>query len=908
MNSRKILSLMLAILTVCTLCLPLALPAAAEEAVVSATSPAITATVGDSIDLSDYSVTFPSGVKSNVSWTRNGSSVTSVECTEKGVIALVAKSGNETANVYVVVKAENDTDYELFYTDFSDYSSLADLQADGFTAVGHSAVAFNSDGLVLGNLNVEIARLVLPGWLADFGDYSITANLKMLTTANTSRWCSVAYRMQNNGGKYYPYYHMCIRENTTGSSGIEFAERTPANAWNVMLTTSGDIASMKDDWHEITVAAYGSDVQYSIDGTEELYITSATSYSKGQVALIMNYGTLNVSDIRITVQETKPARPERKLNLSNPAHAETNLINNTGNVVTVDYSETDALLGSDDCPGNILIDLGDTVASAADLAEDLKAFREKNVIVGYLIKTEEQAANVANACKGSGNNDVSVVSANADALIKARTARPILRAGLIVDLDKDSLTDAEANEIRESVNLARASFAVVDVENVNKSVLLQLQELAVAVWVNVGSEPSTVDIAKALTAGANAVVSGDGNAVADCFTSLFAENTMTRTPIIIGHRGNPSQAPENSILGAITAYENGADVVEIDVRFTKDKEIIVLHDDTLDRTTTGKGTAYNMTLAQIKEYFLLDRSNKVTEEKVPTMREFLEAVKDYEDLMIFVEIKGGDAGVATESAKLVAEMGMEDRVDFISFSSIFLKNVQTALPGASTGYLLSGGVSSTIEDALEVLYTHLASAQSCDSTINVGSGAVSKYFLAATADRGITVWPWTYTASNNNVAFITCADGITTDDCQWAKNMYKYISCGDITLAPSETASVAVNGVTYGGEEKSIGSNLVITVIDGDAVTVDGTKLTAVKEGSATVLVGFKTKTTGSSEYVLYADPVTVTVQAEEVSEPVSDGDTDSAGDASIPFWVWIIVAVAALSLAGAVVYRAKRN
>ena len=49
-------------------------------------------------------------------------------------------------------------------------------------------------------------------------------------------------------------------------------------------------------------------------------------------------------------------------------------------------------------------------------------------------------------------------------------------------------------------------------------------------------------------------------------------------------------------------------------------------------------------------------------------------------------------------------------------------------------------------------------------------------------------------------------------------------------------------------------------------------------------------------------------MQTEEVSEPVSDGDTDSAGDASIPFWVWIIVAVAALSLAGAVVYRAKRN
>ena len=84
-------------------------------------------------------------------------------------------------------------------------------------------------------------------------------------------------------------------------------------------------------------------------------------------------------------------------------------------------------------------------------------------------------------------------------------------------------------------------------------------------------------------------------------TSLFPANTMTRTPFVVGHRGIPDQAPENTIESSQLAVEKGADIVELDIYVTKDKELVVIHDGTLDRTTNGTGNVQNMTLEEIRQ-------------------------------------------------------------------------------------------------------------------------------------------------------------------------------------------------------------------------------------------------------------------------------------------------------------------
>lgn len=71
---------------------------------------------------------------------------------------------------------------------------------------------------------------------------------------------------------------------------------------------------------------------------------------------------------------------------------------------------------------------------------------------------------------------------------------------------------------------------------------------------------------------------------------------------IYGHRGAMGEYPENTLLSFKQAIEQGADGLEIDVQLTKDGEVVVIHDERLDRTTTGSGFVKDLTLNEIKQY------------------------------------------------------------------------------------------------------------------------------------------------------------------------------------------------------------------------------------------------------------------------------------------------------------------
>jgi glycerophosphoryl diester phosphodiesterase len=97
---------------------------------------------------------------------------------------------------------------------------------------------------------------------------------------------------------------------------------------------------------------------------------------------------------------------------------------------------------------------------------------------------------------------------------------------------------------------------------------------------------------------------------------------------VIGHRGGRAIAPENTLAAFRKAIELGADYVEIDVRTTKDGQLVIMHDGTVDRTTNGKGAVSSFTLAEIKK---LDAGSKFSSqyanEPVPTFDETLSLCK-----------------------------------------------------------------------------------------------------------------------------------------------------------------------------------------------------------------------------------------------------------------------------------------
>lgn len=104
---------------------------------------------------------------------------------------------------------------------------------------------------------------------------------------------------------------------------------------------------------------------------------------------------------------------------------------------------------------------------------------------------------------------------------------------------------------------------------------------------------------------------------------------------IMAHRGNQALYPENSMAAFRSAIDLGADGIELDVHLTKDGQLVVIHDETLDRTTNGHGAVKEYTLSDIRQWRLMTRDGELTEEVVPTLAEFYELVveKKYQGLL-----------------------------------------------------------------------------------------------------------------------------------------------------------------------------------------------------------------------------------------------------------------------------------
>ena len=110
-------------------------------------------------------------------------------------------------------------------------------------------------------------------------------------------------------------------------------------------------------------------------------------------------------------------------------------------------------------------------------------------------------------------------------------------------------------------------------------------------------------------------------------STLLEEYLEERNILVIAHRADWRNACENSILAIENAIEMGVDIIEIDLKKTSDNELILMHDHTLDRTTTGKGLVKDYTLEEIKKLYLKDGGGHKTLFKVPTLKEALLAAK-----------------------------------------------------------------------------------------------------------------------------------------------------------------------------------------------------------------------------------------------------------------------------------------
>ncbi|MGM9760099.1 MAG: glycerophosphodiester phosphodiesterase family protein [Parabacteroides sp.] len=105
------------------------------------------------------------------------------------------------------------------------------------------------------------------------------------------------------------------------------------------------------------------------------------------------------------------------------------------------------------------------------------------------------------------------------------------------------------------------------------------------------------------------------------------QDKQTDKVLVVAHRGDWRNAPENSLQAFKNCIEMGVDMIEIDLKKTKDGELVLMHDETIDRTTNGKGKPSDYTLEELRQFRLKNGLGRVTFHPIPTFKEVLDLTK-----------------------------------------------------------------------------------------------------------------------------------------------------------------------------------------------------------------------------------------------------------------------------------------
>lgn len=538
-------------------------------------------------------------------------------------------------------------------------------------------------------------------------------------------------------------------------------------------------------------------------------------------------------------------------------------------------------------------------------AEALKTFVEENNVKDIFVVADSDHAALVKTVTDASSGVLGMIDyTNAD-----------------VDTTRESLGD-----IVSLTNAKHAKIAIIPEEIATRETIDYLRGRLTTVWVQTSAEEKA--IYTQLTNGANGVLCTDYTAVAEALESFDGETSVQlRQPFIAGHRGLPSQYIENTICSERGAIEAGANVIECDIYLSADKELFVLHDETAERlfnraditdvealtmeelkalecdvTDDTKENAPNSVLnsnnenrtKEGREDMVLDIDTEL--DRIPTLREYLEAFAEDEDVIHFIEIKSVDRAIVAPFKALVEEMGMEGRIVVITFNDGYdwqgreeenyheelniLEEMYETWPEMPLGYLGYDGyncadLTAMVEEnqgltgeAVGSLYETL---QQYNATCNWYYGAMNYDVIFSGRHRGLTAWPWTYNTEDAFAnAYLTGIYGLTTNYSTWATDYPVKIEAEDMEIT-EEGTKVPCTVYTQAGEVviPEEGS-LELVQISGPELSMaaDGT-VQAAENGEAVALYrlnltldvnGVDFSSWGNVDYAIYSNPFTITI------------------------------------------------
>jgi len=137
-------------------------------------------------------------------------------------------------------------------------------------------------------------------------------------------------------------------------------------------------------------------------------------------------------------------------------------------------------------------------------------------------------------------------------------------------------------------------------------------------------------------------------------------------PLIIAHRGESFDAPENTLAAINLAWERGAEAVEIDIQFSKDRELVVIHDTDTKRLAGIDKKVVDQTLEELKKLDVgVWKAIQFKDEKIPTLKEVLDTIKNGKRLII--EMKSGPETISILKPTLQETQLLPEQIEIIGF-------------------------------------------------------------------------------------------------------------------------------------------------------------------------------------------------------------------------------------------------
>jgi len=232
------------------------------------------------------------------------------------------------------------------------------------------------------------------------------------------------------------------------------------------------------------------------------------------------------------------------------------------------------------------------------------------------------------------------------------------------------------------------------------------------------------------------------------------------SPTIFAHRGASAYAPENTIAAFELALKQNADAIELDAKLTADGHVVVIHDQTVDRTTDGSGRVNKMSFAELRELDAGSHFDRAFRgEQIPILEEVFESVG--KKIFINVELTNYTSitdNLPQKTAAIVKEFGVTEHVLFSSFNPIALLRIRRLLPETPIGLLaLPGKKGALARSSLATLLGYQALHPEKDD--------VSQCLIEKTHQRGCRMYVYTVNEEEDIRRLVKMrVDGIFTDD------------------------------------------------------------------------------------------------------------------------------------------------